>query len=186
MKMYLSSQIASCLNIVIMITIATISLIAAIAILYIAGSHLGYPFGQFILCSIPNTRNMEIQPIQHQFAQKDHANPSFSTSASGHAIARGLGQCWSFSFVSWLYWWSLFRRVIRTIQLKKKRMGFMAYGRGFVSGLCGGLVNLGFPAGGWTDCLFSVGLLRSVLLLDDHFHYGFMWQCGESRQNHWT
>ena len=48
----------------------------------------------------------------------------------------------------------------------------MAYGGSFVSGLCGGLVNLGSPAGGWTGCLFSVGLLRSVLLLDDSCRVG--------------
>lgn len=74
-----------------MITISITSLIAAIATLYIAGSYLGYPFGQFILRSIPNTQHMEIQPIQHQLAQEGHANPSYSTSASGHAMARGLG-----------------------------------------------------------------------------------------------
>lgn len=39
-------------------------------------------------------------------------------------------------------------------------MAFMAYGGGLVSGLCGGLVNLGSPAGDWTGRLFSVGLLK--------------------------
>ena len=96
MKMDLSSQIASCLNIAMMITIAATSLIALIAILYIAGSYLGYPFGQFILRSIPNTQHMEIQQIQHQLAQEDHANPNCTASTSGHAMARGLGAMLAF------------------------------------------------------------------------------------------
>lgn len=103
-----------------------------------------------------------------------HANPSFSTSASGHVIARGLGAM----LVFFLCFMTLLMELIsdgnKENTGEKNRMGFMAYGGGSVSGLCGGLVNLSFPAGGWTDWLFSVGLLRSVLLLDDHFHYGFM------------
>lgn len=101
MKMGLLSQSASCLNIAMMITVAATSLIVAIAILYITGSYLGYPFGQFILRSIPNTQHVQIQtrdqqyhtvPQQSQLAQEDDVNPNYTASAfSEHAMARGLG-----------------------------------------------------------------------------------------------
>ena len=53
-------------------------------------------------------------------------------------------------------------------------MGFMAYGGGLVSGLCGGLVSLGSPAGDWTGRLFSIRLLKdnfsSLATLSHQFH----------------
>lgn len=99
--MDLSYQVVSCLNIAMTITIGTTSLIAAIIILYIAGSYLGFPFGQFILRFIPNKQHMEIQTQHRQYdtvlqesrlVQEDHRKPNCTASASpGHAMARGLG-----------------------------------------------------------------------------------------------
>ena len=40
----------------------------------------------------------------------------------------------------------------------------MAYGGSLVSGMYRGLVNVGFPARGWTDSFPSVELLEHILL----------------------
>lgn len=84
MKMNLSTQIISCLNITVAITIAITSLTIAIAIVYFAGSYLGYPFAQFNL--------RFTQPTQFQYQntgsiQHKDTDGNFKE----HEVARRLG-----------------------------------------------------------------------------------------------
>lgn len=82
--MDLSTQIISCLNITWTITIAIISLTIVIAIVYFAGSCLGYPFAQLILRST--------QPTQSQYQNAGSIqHKDTDGNLKEHEVARRLG-----------------------------------------------------------------------------------------------